>query len=155
METAIYTSLKELVESPNAKKNAMWDRARGALAGAKTQRNAHAGLVEAARTVAAEVECYCCDEGVAAHGPCGRCELAHALEAIDGKAPVQTDNYPDVAGLIAEMLDGKEWSVETLDEIADVLREAGYQVRDVDYDADDDDANEEMGLPSGEDWGNK
>lgn len=62
---------------------------------------------------------------------------------------------PDVAGMIAKMLDGKEWSVETLDEIAEVLRTAGYQVRDVDYDADNDEANEEMGLPSGEDWGNK
>lgn len=36
----------------------------------------------------------------------------------------------DVAAMIADMLDGKEWSVETLDEIADVLRTAGYQVRD-------------------------
>lgn len=60
----------------------------------------------------------------------------------------------DVAGAIAEMLDGKEWSVETLDEIADVLRAAGYQVRDVD-EADSDEANREMGLPEGEDWGNK
>lgn len=39
---------------------------------------------------------------------------------------------PDVAGMIAAMLDGKEWSVETLDEIAEVLRTAGYQVRDSD-----------------------
>lgn len=38
----------------------------------------------------------------------------------------------DVAGAIAAMLDGKEWSVDTLDEIANVLRAAGYQVRDVD-----------------------
>ena len=37
---------------------------------------------------------------------------------------------PDVAAMIADMLDGKEWSVETLDEIADVLHTAGYQVRD-------------------------
>ena len=39
---------------------------------------------------------------------------------------------PDVAAMIANMLDGKEWSVETLDEIAEVLRAAGYQVRDAD-----------------------
>ena len=39
---------------------------------------------------------------------------------------------PDVAGMIAKMLDGKEWGVETLDEIAQVLRTAGYQVRDAD-----------------------
>ena len=41
-----------------------------------------------------------------------------------------TKKKTDVAGMIADMLDGKEWSVETLDEIADVLRTAGYQVRD-------------------------
>lgn len=36
----------------------------------------------------------------------------------------------DVAGVIAGMLNGTEWTIDTLDEIADVLRAAGYQVRD-------------------------
>ena len=36
----------------------------------------------------------------------------------------------DVAGAIAGMLDGTEWTIDTLDEIADVLHAAGYQVRD-------------------------
>lgn len=42
-----------------------------------------------------------------------------------------TKKKNDVAGMIAAMLDGTEWSIDTLDDIADVLRTAGYQVRDV------------------------
>ena len=52
---------------------------------------------------------------------------------------------PNVAGMIAEMLDGKEWSVETLDEIAEVLRTAGYQVRDSDGQCQDCDEGEAEG----------
>ena len=37
---------------------------------------------------------------------------------------------PDVAGMIADMMDGTKWSVDLLDEIAELLREAGYQIRD-------------------------
>ena len=36
----------------------------------------------------------------------------------------------DIAAMIADMMDGTEWSIDLLDEIAEVLREAGYQVRD-------------------------
>lgn len=31
---------------------------------------------------------------------------------------------------IQELMDGVEWSADTLDHIADILRAAGYQVRD-------------------------
>lgn len=42
-------------------------------------------------------------------------------------------NPGEAAALLAiqELLDGKEWSPDTLAEIADVLRLAGYPVRDV------------------------
>lgn len=79
-------------------------------------------------------------------------ELADYAEIAIGKLQGGRAN---IAAMIAGMLDGKEWSVETLDEIADVLRTAGYQVRDVDDDSEGDDANREMGLPDGDDWGNK
>ena len=47
----------------------------------------------------------------------------------------------NVSGHIAAMLDGTEWTVDLLDEIAEVLRTAGYQVRDM---ADvDDEGNDE------------
>ena len=36
----------------------------------------------------------------------------------------------NVSGHIAAMLDGTEWTVDLLDEIAEILRTAGYQVRD-------------------------
>ena len=49
---------------------------------------------------------------------------------VKKKKPRVTAKKADVAGMVAEMLDGKEWSVEMLDDIAEVLRTAGYQVRD-------------------------
>ena len=37
---------------------------------------------------------------------------------------------PNAAAKIAAMMDGKVWTVDLLDDIADVLRAAGYQIRD-------------------------
>ena len=37
---------------------------------------------------------------------------------------------PNAAAKIAAMMDGKAWTVDLLDDIADVLRAAGYQIRD-------------------------
>lgn len=33
---------------------------------------------------------------------------------------------------IQELLDGVEWTPDTLDEIARIMREAGYRIRDLD-----------------------
>lgn len=43
---------------------------------------------------------------------------------------------------IQELLDGVEWSPDTLDEIATVMRAAGYVIGDIDELGDDDDACE-------------
>lgn len=37
----------------------------------------------------------------------------------------------DIILRIQELMDGQEWSAETLEEIAELLREAGYRVRDL------------------------
>ena len=42
-------------------------------------------------------------------------------------------NPSQVLGDIVDLLDGTEWGSETLDEIAKLLREAGYQIRDPFY----------------------
>lgn len=39
---------------------------------------------------------------------------------------------PNAAAKIAAMMDGKVWTVDLLDDIADILRAAGYQIRDSD-----------------------
>ena len=39
---------------------------------------------------------------------------------------------PNAAAKIAAMMDGKVWTVDLLDDIADLLRAAGYQIRDSD-----------------------
>ena len=63
-------------------------------------------------------------------GPKTRQGLLASIETILNEPHKGEQAKTDVSGAIAGMLDGKEWSVDTLDEIADVLRAAGYQVRD-------------------------
>ena len=38
---------------------------------------------------------------------------------------------------IHQLLDGKEWDTDTLDQIAEVLRETGREVRGLDYNGDE------------------
>lgn len=39
-------------------------------------------------------------------------------------------NQSDALDAIAALLDGQEWSPDTLDDIARILRDAGYEIRD-------------------------
>jgi len=57
------------------------------------------------------------------------------------KRPLVPWNQKDARKLealaqIAELMDGTEWSADTLDEIAATLRAAGFQIRDVDVEED-------------------
>lgn len=40
-------------------------------------------------------------------------------------------NDSDAMLAIQELMDGVEWTMDTLDAIADILRKAGYRVRDL------------------------
>lgn len=63
------------------------------------------------------------------NGPRSR-HIFTTMKALNGWAR-RARRTGDIGQAIARMLDGTEWTVDTLDEIADVLRAAGYQVRDV------------------------
>jgi hypothetical protein len=47
--------------------------------------NSHAAMLEALKIITAEVECYCCDVGVAVREMCGKCHAVHAIAQAEGK----------------------------------------------------------------------
>lgn len=53
---------------------------------------------------------------------------------------------PDAAQQIADVMSGHEWSADTLNQIADILRAHGYAVLDI---ADQDDADDGPSLDAG------
>lgn len=38
----------------------------------------------------------------------------------------------EVLEMIVDLLDGKQWTPDTLDRIAEILRNAGFRIRDLD-----------------------
>ena len=49
----------------------------------------------------------------------------------DGYLPGAAVRQTEALDAMQRVLDGTEWSADTLDEIADILRDAGYTVSDV------------------------
>lgn len=60
------------------------------------------------------------------------------INALTVAALTQAIRDSQTIRAIVAVLDGTSWSPETLDEIADILRDAGHEIADVD----DDDSNE-------------
>jgi hypothetical protein len=54
--------------------------------------------------------------------------IAKALDRV--AAALEKQLTPDVVAAIVRELDGTEWSADTVDAIAGILRRAGYTVRD-------------------------
>ena len=59
-------------------------------------------------------------------------EVAYHITDADTSKPSDENNTQIVKDIV-ELLDGTEWGSQTLDDIANLLREGGYQIRDPFY----------------------
>ena len=71
----------------------------------------------------AEDYCLCDDDGN---------EVRYTITDADTSKPSDENNTQIVKDIV-ELLDGTEWGSQTLDDIANLLREGGYQIRDPFY----------------------
>ena len=71
----------------------------------------------------AEDYCLCDDDGN---------EVLYTITDADTSKPSDENNTQIVKDIV-ELLDGTEWGSQTLDDIANLLREGGYQIRDPFY----------------------
>lgn len=61
-------------------------------------------------------------------------EVRYTITDADTSAPSDEKNTQIVKDIV-DLLDGTEWGSQTLDDIANLLREGGYQIRDPFYSA--------------------
>jgi len=61
-------------------------------------------------------------------------EVRYTITDADTSKPSDENNTQIVKDIV-ELLDGTEWGSQTLDDIANLLREGGYQIRDPFYSA--------------------